>query len=67
MSKLFILIGIIFSVESYAQNKKMCLTVDDLPTVPYRAPGHEIKLDITNGLSRVFKEFTFPPPFGSWQ
>lgn len=43
-----------------AQQKKVCITVDDLPTVAYGVGGEKLKMDITKGLVDVFKKYQVP-------
>lgn len=38
----------------YAQEKKVCITVDDLPTVHYNVEGYDFRLGITDSLIKVF-------------
>lgn len=48
------LISLLWTLSLYSQGKKVCITVDDLPTVHYGIPGYEFKYEITNSLVKVF-------------
>lgn len=56
---LTILLALVFSV-SHAQDKKICITVDDLPTVPSGIDNPEFATEITKGLINTFDEFDIP-------
>ena len=43
-----------------AQTKKVCITVDDLPTVSYGVGGYDHRLQITDGIIEAFKAFSVP-------
>ena len=57
---LFSLVFALFLIFSYAQDKKMCITVDDLPTVTNGIPGYDFRLQITESLIRIFNEHEIP-------
>ena len=42
------------------QDKKVCITVDDLPTVSYGVGGYDHRLQITDGIVAAFKAFGVP-------
>lgn len=44
----------------YAQDKTMCITVDDLPVVSYAQENPEFHLQVTKSLIHVFNEFDIP-------
>lgn len=52
------LLSIFFS--THAQQKRMCITVDDLPTVSYGVGGDELKMKITKSLVSIFNEYKIP-------
>ncbi len=43
-----------------AQHKKVCITVDDLPTVTYGVGGYDHRVQITSGIIEAFKTFAVP-------
>ncbi len=43
-----------------AQHKKVCITVDDLPTVTYGVGGYDHRVQITSGIIEAFKAFAVP-------
>ncbi len=43
-----------------SQEKAVCFTVDDLPTVTYRVPGYQHKYDITTALVQAFVDHDVP-------
>ncbi len=47
-------------LNSVAQQKRLCITVDDLPTVAYGVGGDELKMEITKGLVDAFKKYQVP-------
>jgi peptidoglycan/xylan/chitin deacetylase (PgdA/CDA1 family) len=53
-----LLIFIFFSAK--AQDKKMCITVDDLPAVSYGIKDPDFQLDLTNRLMETFDRFHVP-------
>ncbi len=61
MIRIFIIIYF-FSITILAQpqQKRICITVDDLPTVAYGVGGDELKMKITKSLVSVFKEYHIP-------
>ncbi len=47
-------------IHNSAQNKKMCITVDDLPAVTGGISEYDFRLDITTGLVNTFKKYNIP-------
>lgn len=45
---------------TYGQTKKLCITVDDIPTVSYGQNNFEYSRDITNKLIQTFSRFKIP-------
>lgn len=43
-----------------AQNKKICITIDDLPTMNYSVNTPEYDLEITSNLINTFKKYDIP-------
>ncbi len=60
MIRIFIIIYFFSITVAHAQQKRMCITVDDLPTVAYGVGGDELKMKITKGLVSVFTEYKIP-------
>ena len=59
--RLFIfLLCCISSLQVFPQQKRVCITVDDLPTVPYGVGGEALKKEITQGIVDVFKKYKIP-------
>ncbi len=58
MKKLLTIFLYFITTAVLAQPKRMCITVDDLPTVPYGVD--ELKMKITKDLVSVFKEYNIP-------
>lgn len=52
----FITLLQVFLFNSYAQVKKVCITIDDLPTVSYGG-GNDIEWKITNGIVNTLKTY----------
>ena len=60
MKKLIIiLLWIQFSI-GYSQEKKICITVDDVPVITYQSRDSVIDYEITNKLLHTFKEYKIP-------
>ena len=57
MKKIAILILVLFAFLSNAQEKKLCITVNDLPAVTGGVSDYEFRLQITNDLISTFKEY----------
>ncbi len=61
MKKLLLLAAsLCLMFPALAQGKKLCITVDDLPTVSYQVPGDDFKLSLTHSLVNTFKENQVP-------
>lgn len=56
---LTILLSIVFAICN-AQDKKICITVDDLPTVTYGIDDPEFAEELTRDLIHTFDEFDIP-------
>lgn len=57
MNKFLFLILVFGSMTMIAQNRRMCVTVDDLPTVHYGLNNHN---EITKGLLEAFDQYNVP-------
>lgn len=58
---IFSFISLIFcAIHSWGQNKQICVTVDDLPTVTYGQNDSQLDSKITNGLIQTFKKYRIP-------
>ncbi len=55
-----IFIYVLISVQLFAQNKKICITVDDLPTVSYGLNTPEFNLKLTQNIVKAFKAYNVP-------
>ncbi len=57
-----ILFSILFALhlQSFCQNKKICITIDDLPVVAYGINDTDFQMNITNKLIRTFEEYNIP-------
>lgn len=60
MKLIFTLIFYISVTLSYAQDKTMCITVDDLPVVSYGIAEPDFHLRVTQDLIDTFKEYDIP-------
>ena len=67
IKKILLLMKVILSVclcfctfLSWGQNKQICITVDDLPTVTYGSKDPQLDIEITNKLNHTFKRFQIP-------
>lgn len=58
MKKIFLLNLLFYSIVISGQDKKICISVDDLPTVTYGAS--ELDLSITDKLIKTFKNYNIP-------
>lgn len=56
---ILLLVGLIVQV-SHAQDKKMCITIDDLPTVTYGIDEPEFARELTQKLIHTFDEYDIP-------
>jgi peptidoglycan/xylan/chitin deacetylase (PgdA/CDA1 family) len=52
----FRLLLIVLPISSVAQNKKVCISIDDLPTVSYGAGEYEFRLEITEKIIETFRK-----------
>ncbi|MEM6629088.1 MAG: polysaccharide deacetylase family protein [Bacteroidota bacterium] len=53
-------LALLFLLQAYSQEKKICITVDDLPTVSYGIPGIEFQQDLTQALVQIFIDNQIP-------
>lgn len=60
MKNTLVFILIIVSASTYSQDKKMCVTVDDLPLVRYGIKDLNHEKEITEGLLRTFEKHNVP-------
>ncbi|MEO1049917.1 MAG: polysaccharide deacetylase family protein [Bacteroidota bacterium] len=61
MKKLLIAVLLVYtSASGFSQNKKICVTVDDLPVVTYGKTDHQLRLTITKRLIATFKQYDIP-------
>ena len=60
MIRYLLLCVFFYSSIVVCQNKKICITVDDLPTVAYSLKTNKVDLLITNKLVNAFKENNIP-------
>jgi peptidoglycan/xylan/chitin deacetylase (PgdA/CDA1 family) len=60
MKYLFTQIFTLLVSVSYAQDKNMCITVDDLPVVSYGIEDPEFHLQVTQNLIRTFDKYNIP-------
>ncbi|WP_020404716.1 polysaccharide deacetylase family protein [Gracilimonas tropica] len=61
MKYIFTLLLLILTIQiPRAQEKTMCITVDDLPVVPYGIDDHDFHLEITKSLINTFDQFEIP-------
>lgn len=58
MSKILFLLALVASCFCFSQTKKICITVDDLPTVTYGVDS--LDQAITSGLLTTFKKYNIP-------
>jgi peptidoglycan/xylan/chitin deacetylase (PgdA/CDA1 family) len=56
----FAILFLTISISSFAQNHKVAITVDDLPTVPYGIEDLEFQKELTLQLIQTFVEFDIP-------
>jgi len=56
MKKLLLLGLLCFSFHLLAQQKKVCITIDDLPTVSY-GEGHQVQWQITKGIVQTLQSY----------
>jgi len=61
-TKKILLSAILYLLTSwlFCQEKKVCITVDDLPTVHYDIEGYSFKYEITNALVKAFVDNQVP-------
>ncbi len=57
---LFLVCFTFFSISANSQNKKICVSVDDLPIVPYGIEDHNFQTNITKKLINTFDAFEIP-------
>lgn len=60
MKTVCVLLVSILSVSAFSQEKKMCITVDDLPLVRYGIKELFHESEITEGLLKAFKKHSVP-------
>ncbi len=57
---LFFIPTFLHCILSYSQTKKVCFTIDDLPTVTYSIKDSKLDLSITQKLISTFKKYDIP-------
>jgi peptidoglycan/xylan/chitin deacetylase (PgdA/CDA1 family) len=57
MKKLLLFAFLCFSSLLSAQQKKVCITIDDLPAITNGIEGNEIRQEITNGIVKTLKAY----------
>lgn len=60
MKKLPILFILFNSVFAISQEKKICISIDDLPSVKYNSKRHNLDKEITLKLIKTFNEYNIP-------
>jgi peptidoglycan/xylan/chitin deacetylase (PgdA/CDA1 family) len=60
MKKWVIILFLPYPFLGYAQQKKMCITVDDLPVVSYGIEDPDFQLELTNRFMDTFDSFQVP-------
>lgn len=48
------------NLPTFAQQKRVCVTVDDLPVVNYSTADHSFKVDVTTKLINTFDKYSIP-------
>lgn len=60
IAKALTLTFLVSGLHSYAQQKQVCVTVDDLPVVSYGKPTQEFLEDVTSKLITTFDKYAIP-------
>ncbi|MDW7694135.1 polysaccharide deacetylase family protein [Flammeovirgaceae bacterium SG7u.111] len=60
MKTIIIAFVTLISLNAFSQEKKVCITVDDLPTVTYRSLDKELNVEITQKLVAIFDQYKIP-------
>lgn len=54
------LLLILASLQLSAQDKQLCITIDDLPTVIYQQQGFDFRMSVTRAIVDTLKEYSVP-------
>jgi peptidoglycan/xylan/chitin deacetylase (PgdA/CDA1 family) len=60
ITKVFTFLFIVFSIHAAAQQKQVCITVDDLPVVSYGNHTQEILKEVTSKFVATFDQYAIP-------
>lgn len=60
MKKVYTIVLCFYSLIVFGQEKKLCITVDDIPAITYHAKNVDLDIEITRKLLTTFQEFNIP-------
>lgn len=60
MKKIYTIVLCFYSLMVYSQEKKLCITVDDIPTITYNANSIDLENEITRKFMATFQKHKIP-------